>query len=180
MSEINHLLSSPFMIRDWGELGMFISDGRQLFDHEQAKQIISALVHTLNRYTPEEYDAVLADYVARRNSEWKQSVQQINNTEQKRRTEPLTFGSGGWYVYLIQEQSQGHYKIGKAKNVQQRLNQLIKLPMIITPIVIIETNDNTRLERQLHRQFADKRVDGEWFKLTDDDVAYIKGLANGS
>jgi hypothetical protein len=42
---------------------------------------------------------------------------------------------------------------------------------------MIQTSDMRELERMLHARFADKRVDGEWFILTPEDVEYIKGLA---
>ena len=37
-------------------------------------------------------------------------------------------------------------------------------------------SDYTRAERSLHRYFQDKRMEGEWFSLTDVGIAFMKTL----
>jgi hypothetical protein len=32
------------------------------------------------------------------------------------------------------------------------------------------------LERRLHERFADKRINGEWFDLSEDDVTFIREM----
>ncbi len=81
------------------------------------------------------------------------------------------------YVYLIKSE-RGMYKIGRSKGPKGRIKTLeVKLPFEIEPICLIPTQNANRLEKQLHYRFESKRIDGEWFALTEEDVQYIKSLA---
>lgn len=67
-----------------------------------------------------------------------------------------------------------HYKIGITNNVQDRLQHLqtansAKLELLNS----VKTSDPPLLEKELHTKFAVKRLEGEWFKLTNNDVEYI-------
>jgi hypothetical protein len=80
------------------------------------------------------------------------------------------------YVYLLQS-STGYYKIGRTKDPQNRLATFsVKLPFEVEYEHIISSSNMNKLERKLHALFADKRVNGEWFDLSPDDVAYIKSM----
>lgn len=81
------------------------------------------------------------------------------------------------FVYLVQSPT-GAYKIGKAKDPNDRQKTFgIQLPFEVEFIALVPTPNMKQTEDELHRQFADKRVNGEWFNLTPEDVEYIKGLA---
>lgn len=81
------------------------------------------------------------------------------------------------YVYLLQSAT-GAYKIGRTKNPKDRMKTFsVKLPFEVEYICIIQTDDMYGLEQSLHDQFANKRLNGEWFNLTPEDVEHIKGLA---
>lgn len=81
------------------------------------------------------------------------------------------------FVYLIQSPT-GTYKIGRTVNPADRMKTFtVKLPFEVEYTCVIPADDMYYLERTLHAQFADKRVNGEWFKLSPEDVEYIKGLA---
>ncbi len=82
------------------------------------------------------------------------------------------------YVYLIWAQSTGYFKIGKSKYCSVRLRNLQtgnvgKLGLVCS----IPTDDMSKLEKQLHKQFEHRRVSGEWFALTWDDSAVIRSMA---
>lgn len=80
------------------------------------------------------------------------------------------------HVYLIKS-SEGYYKIGRSKNVQQRISTLgVQLPFDIEVLHTIKSDDYRLLETELHELFAPKWVRGEWFALSPDDIEYIKGL----
>lgn len=80
------------------------------------------------------------------------------------------------FVYLIKN-SEGHYKIGRSVDAAKRIESLgVLLPFTIEPVHIIAAMNMNGLEKELHERFAEKRIAGEWFVLTDEDVEYIKSL----
>lgn len=79
------------------------------------------------------------------------------------------------YVYLIG--GGGFYKIGKAINLDRRLNQISpKLPFEVSLIHSIETDDISEMEEAFHEMFAPKRANGEWFRLNQEDIDYLKSF----
>jgi Meiotically up-regulated gene 113 len=72
------------------------------------------------------------------------------------------------FVYFIYNQDSNAIKIGWARNVQTRLAELqtaspIKLKLLKT--IQLETPTEAQsLEKQLHRHFAQLRIQGEWFQ----------------
>lgn len=90
---------------------------------------------------------------------------------------PPREGKAG-YVYLIQELNDGHFKIGRTRNPNNRFETFgVKLPAKIDYICLIPTEDTHLLENNLHWHFKHRHVAGEWFALSDEDVASIIALA---
>lgn len=85
------------------------------------------------------------------------------------------------YVYLLSAVHDSTlFKIGRTNNPQNRLRTFnVKLPFAVEYLYIIKTDDMYALESILHHKFASKRLEGEWFKLSSEDVVYIKSLSNG-
>ena len=80
------------------------------------------------------------------------------------------------YVYIIEAVNMGFYKIGMTVNFIQREKNLVLLPFDIKLFHKIESNDYIKLERELHKKYADKRVNGEWFRLSQEDLEEIRGM----
>lgn len=82
------------------------------------------------------------------------------------------------YVYLLKEINGTHYKIGCTHDPANRRKTFnVKLPYETAYLCLIASDDMHALEAELHAKFANKRVSGEWFCLSDADVQYIISLA---
>lgn len=80
------------------------------------------------------------------------------------------------HVYLLASEL-GPHKIGRAKEVGERLKTLaIQLPFDVSLAHHFPADDCVAAEAYLHGRFAEKRLRGEWFRLTEEDVEWIMGI----
>ncbi|MEE9610392.1 MAG: GIY-YIG nuclease family protein [Desulfatiglandales bacterium] len=68
------------------------------------------------------------------------------------------------HIYFIQAVNGGPIKIGLAKNPKARLSELQTAHPYELHIVGVIPNGGKLLESSLHKQFANERLNGEWFK----------------
>lgn len=82
-----------------------------------------------------------------------------------------------WFGYVYLLKCGEFYKIGFSATPRKRLRQLrTGSPFPITVEHELRTSFYRDIERRLHLRFEAKRGEGEWFKLDERDVAYIKSL----
>lgn len=82
-------------------------------------------------------------------------------------------GQAGW-IYVLE--GGGYYKIGRTTDLAMRLRQISpKLPFKVTlQYQMFCPSHLSEIERGWHEQFADKRINGEWFQLDQEDLAWIE------
>lgn len=80
------------------------------------------------------------------------------------------------YIYIIKADT-GHYKIGRTNNVPGRMKLFtINLPFKFEIINHFPCEDMTEAEKDLHGIYRNKRVNGEWFSLLEEDVRFLQAI----
>jgi hypothetical protein len=77
------------------------------------------------------------------------------------------------YIYLIESYSEHEtvYKIGFSKHPEKRLKEIkTGNPNELSILYKFNTKHNRKIETSLKRFYEHKCIDGEWFKLDNDDV----------
>jgi phage regulator Rha-like protein len=72
-------------------------------------------------------------------------------------------------VYFIKNFSTGHYKIGCTSSLRNRL-QALQIGNADLLEVYATIKGGKDLEGILHKRFESKRINGEWFSITEEDI----------
>lgn len=79
------------------------------------------------------------------------------------------------YVYV--SGNDRWFKIGKAKDVNAHVARVgIQLPWPVELVHYFPCENYSTAEKSLHEQYAHKRRNGEWFRLNQYDVAFLKKI----
>ena len=77
-------------------------------------------------------------------------------------------------VYFLQEKDNGYVKIGKTKNLRTKTFSPYLMLFEWEVIHTIESSNINSLEKYFHRFYRHKCINGEWFKLDEQDIQDIK------
>ncbi len=77
-------------------------------------------------------------------------------------------------VYFLQEKEKGYIKVGKTKNLKTKIFFPYKMPFKWEVIHVIESLNVDSLEKFFHKKYKDNLINGEWFNLSNKDIAEIK------
>jgi hypothetical protein len=83
-----------------------------------------------------------------------------------------------YVIYLDDTAQKRFYKVGLSAVFTSRLqSHQCSSPFDVCVAMAFFVPNMRQTERILHRKFKDKCVRGEWFELSDDDLAYISTMA---
>jgi hypothetical protein len=93
-------------------------------------------------------------------------------------------------VFIFGNEAQGWYKIGAAQSIEHRFAEIAPIascPLKIAAQWPCQRKNCRQLELHLHDLFASKRIQDEWFALTQEDlvtanaavIAWKAGMADG-
>lgn len=156
----------------WTEDGVaFLNANGELPELEEYDELM-AQVKRFYQYAVSQYGsrAAFNQWLRESRELEREEARAASNVKQGKRIEPTP-----GYVYLLH--SNGVYKIGHAKDLTRRMMQISPvMPHEVELVHAIKCENMVGLESELHQQFADKRLNGEWFNLSAEDVEYIKHL----
>jgi hypothetical protein len=91
---------------------------------------------------------------------------------------PLQIGEGG-YIYLVECGEK--YKIGTTRNLDKRI-KVFSTEYAFKPVLLHSIYSPTPYESEesFHNDYAEYRLNGEWFDLPKGDVEFICGLPDGA
>lgn len=78
------------------------------------------------------------------------------------------------FVYLIKSHETGFIKIGFSKDPLARLECLqTSSPSLLYLLATLKCSNPRSIEKSIHNHFASKRINGEWFSLSDSDLSTL-------
>ena len=82
----------------------------------------------------------------------------------------------GECLYVIHATTTPYYKIGISRDINKRLYTLrSSFPFVPLQLIHVHyTNANRPLEGALHKRFSGALVDNEWFRLSEEDVQFLR------
>lgn len=83
------------------------------------------------------------------------------------------FDNGYVYLFAADGPCFGCYKIGIATDVEKRVRQFSKLPFGVSVLHFVKCVDVNNTEAKLLRYFSKYCINGEWFKLSPEQVRMI-------
>lgn len=72
-------------------------------------------------------------------------------------------------TYLMKDKNTGLVKIGSSSDISVRIQTLSCGNPYLSVLAVLDKN----IEKELHLKFADKKIKGEFYNLTNEDVSHI-------
>jgi hypothetical protein len=83
------------------------------------------------------------------------------------------------YVYIIRMGQTNMYKIGKSNNPQERLADLqTASPYKLKLLHVFQADNASAAEETLHKKFHQSKMEGEWFKLSNEERKILLQVIN--
>lgn len=135
----------------------------------EIQSLIKGLQNSLESYPEEEFNQWNTDVDEKNQGE----IEFTNKNENHMEEHIFEKHKKKGYVYFMQDNS-GFVKIGLAADVRKRFKAIHSSNPTVKLLYHIKTEDMELTERLFHEFFDKKRVNGEWFNLTEKDLKYIK------
>ncbi len=109
--------------------------------------------------------------IAEQNSFYLNSIKDVNKKDN------VSIFDDIGYLYLFGMRD--IVKIGISKNLEKRIRILNSLLIDDTKLIFsIKIKNYSKIEKILHNKYKEKRIKGEWFRLTEDNINEIKQYLN--
>lgn len=89
----------------------------------------------------------------------------------------MSYKTGFVYIYGGISGGEGLYKIGYSKDPVARAKSLVNGPFQCKMIMTLYSDNAMFLKKELHKYWDSKRLNGEWFKLTLNDIQDVAKIS---
>ncbi|MBN3555767.1 GIY-YIG nuclease family protein [Fictibacillus nanhaiensis] len=101
--------------------------------------------------------------------------QQNQSELQKIINTPYPRGQAIGYVFFVQDHQTGNFQIGKTTQLDKRNNRFtVNLPFKNELIYLVKSGNHHQTEAAFHDYFTNKRVHGEWYTLSSEDLTWLR------
>ena len=149
---------------------------------DQIKRAMSAILIYMQHNSLKAYhisDDGKNGFIKRRTQEELLEIQEANRIAREAFETDFPKRPEMGHIYLVASET-GHYKIGRAQKLDQRIQQFgVKIPFKTWLAHSFVSDDYKNAEKLLHEKYSAKRSHGEWFVLSDDDVKEICAIQDG-
>jgi len=105
-----------------------------------------------------------------------EDIDWLNTEKRKERDQRDRVMSG--YIYLMQADN-GYHKIGRTINLETRNKNLMReYPLEIKIVHSFFCRNCVKAEKRLLGMFSEKRLQGEWFSLEQQDIEFITSITD--
>jgi Rha family phage regulatory protein len=77
------------------------------------------------------------------------------------------------YIYILQDKTNNCFKIGRTTKIDERI-KIIQAGYPNKLYLLYVFEGGSSIESHLHRKYSNKRLNGEWFNLSKNDINEIK------
>lgn len=156
-------------------LSMVLSElNRNIYNNSALTESLKMFINSLNDYSfRNSYYTRARQHIEHQEKQAEETRKKFENiygthTQIKKRKVQKT--------YLMYDKHTGFYKIGKSYDPKFREKTL----MSVKPTIELIWSCRQDIERYLHSKYADKRVRGEWFQLSEKEIEEIKSSSKTS
>lgn len=111
--------------------------------------------------------------------EYFEQTQTTRNTQHATHAPNLDgLGKLSGYIYVIYSDATGLYKIGRSRNPNRRIKDLMGggNPFKLKLLHVMPTRDAQQAESIMHQKYHDNRHGGEWFELSRNELSEIMSM----
>jgi len=158
------LFFNNFLMQYQSDIESFVPyrNGGYIFSHSEIKTIIAGLRNFLEQVSDEEIKS--------------HNLEISNPTRDNSKPKSIKKSTKPGYIYFIAS-GNGMYKIGRTKNLENRLADYRRLPIETEILHSIRVINMEKAEKFFLNMFAEYNIKGEWFRL--DNNRDLQRIING-
>lgn len=149
------------------ESQIYVPNGRLCYTDKEVDEMIEILIRTKELYLKYKKSIEQHEQEIKKEIDRELNVATYNLINKRKRSKLTN-------LYVMIDHHTGHYKIGRSDNPTKREATLLSQKSSIE--LLFHFPGHKKLEYDIHNLFESKRIRGEWFDLTNNDLIVLKKI----